>query len=372
MRVAIVGAGIMGLCTAWALRRAGHEPVVLEQGPVPNPMGSSVDQHRLIRHAYGASPAYARMVGDAFAAWDRMWADLGTGLYRETGTLAISGADQGDWVAQSAETLRAQGVEVPWLAADELERRFPLLSGRDVRSAFLLPTGGALLAGRIVELLAHHLMGEGVPIRPRARVAEVDPARGRVVLADREAVEADVVVVAAGAWIARLVPSLAARVTPSRQVVVYLTPPEETRAAWARMPMILEIDPREGFYLVPPVDGTGMKIGDHRFSRAGDPDLDRAPTLDEAEPIAALGRRRIAGFDRYRIAEAKTCFYTVEDEERFVVERLTERCWALSPCSGHGFKFGAVLGEAAARAIADEGWAARFPDWAAGRGGEGP
>lgn len=366
MRVAIVGAGIMGLATAWALRRAGHEPTVFEQGSVPNPLGTSVDQHRLIRHAYGASAAYAAMVDDAFAAWDRMWADLGTRLYAETGTLAISGADQGDWVEQSARTLREMGREVPSLSADDLARRFPLLRADGIRSAFLLPTGGALFAGRIVELLAHRLMGAGVPVRQRARVAEIDPDRARLVLADREVVQADALVVAAGAWISRLVPSLAARVTPSRQVVVYLTPPPGTEEAWARMPMILEIDPREGFYLVPPVAGTGMKIGDHRFSRTGDPDLDRTPAAEEAEPIAALGRRRIAGFDRYRVAEAKSCFYTVEDEERFVVERLSDRAWAMSPCSGHGFKFGAVLGEAMARALDDGDWAARFPAWAAG------
>jgi len=367
MRVTIVGAGIMGLSTAWALARGGHSVTVLDQGPVPNPVGTSVDEHRLIRSAYGASRGYTLMVDAAFAAWERMWADLGRRLYHETGVLAITSEGQDDWVRQSADTLAALGRPVEWLERDAFARRFPLLTTERMERAFHLPTGGALLAGAIVDHLAHHLAGRGVTIRPHARVADVDPARARARLADGTVEDADALVVAAGAWISRLVPSLAAKVTPSRQVVVYLAPPAGTEAAWAAMPMILEIDPREGFYLVPPVPGTGLKIGDHRFSLRGDPDEDRQTVAGEAEGIVRLGRSRIRDWDRYGTAAVKTCFYTVEPTEAFVVERLAPGAFALSPCSGHGFKFGALIGEATARALVDDAWATAFPDWAAGR-----
>ena len=54
----ILGAGIMGLCSAWALNRAGWQVRVVEQAPIPNPRGASVDQHRLIRHANGFEELY--------------------------------------------------------------------------------------------------------------------------------------------------------------------------------------------------------------------------------------------------------------------------------------------------------------------------
>jgi glycine/D-amino acid oxidase-like deaminating enzyme len=200
MRVTIVGAGIAGLSTAWALARQGHTVQVFEQGPVPNPRGASVDQHRLIRSAYGASRAYTMMVDDAFAAWERMWADLGRRLYHETGVLAITSEGQDDWVRQSAETLAALGRPVDWMDQDAFERRYPLLTGDRMVRAFHLPTGGTLHAGAIVENLAHHLMGRGVPIRPHTAVASIDPDRARVVLADRAVVDADALVVATGAW----------------------------------------------------------------------------------------------------------------------------------------------------------------------------
>lgn len=69
MKVIVVGGGVVGLATAWALVKAGHEPVLVEQKAVPNPEGSSHDQHRLIRYAYGDDLGYTSMVADAFRAW---------------------------------------------------------------------------------------------------------------------------------------------------------------------------------------------------------------------------------------------------------------------------------------------------------------
>ena len=89
-RILVVGAGIMGLSTAWALARAGAAVTVLDQAEIPNQRGSSVDQHRLIRNPYGASRGYTRMIAAAFRAWDMMWRDIGDTLYAPTGTLALT------------------------------------------------------------------------------------------------------------------------------------------------------------------------------------------------------------------------------------------------------------------------------------------
>jgi glycine/D-amino acid oxidase-like deaminating enzyme len=364
LKVVVVGAGIMGLSAAWALHRLGHEVSVLDQGPVPNPRGASFDQHRLIRYPYGAAVGYTAMVAEAYRAWDALWQDLGERHYVATGTLAMCVGDT-RWVAASAEALQALGLNVDWLPPAQLKARFPLLTSDGISGAFHSETGGVLLAERILGSLARHLTACGVSVVPHAHVLEVDPRAATVRLSDRRAVAGDALIVAAGAWGRWLVPGLAARVKPSRQVVVYLDPPSDRAAAWAAHPLILDIGENAGFYLVPPVAGTGLKVGDHRFTLAGDPDDPRDSSAEEAEAVFATCRGRLAGFDRYRMASARICYYAVEPEERFVLEPF-ERAWVMAACSGHAFKFGPVLGQRLAEAVDGRRDATEVSRWAAG------
>jgi glycine/D-amino acid oxidase-like deaminating enzyme len=66
------------------------------------------------------------------------------------------------------------------------------------------------------------------------------------------------------------------------------------------------------------------------------------------------------------VLEARTCFYSVTEGERFIAERV-ENAWILAGFSGHGFKFGALFGERVAAALAGELPADEFTAWAAGR-----
>ena len=90
MKVAIVGGGIAGLATAWALVKRGHDVTLIEQGPIPNPLAASGDEHRMIRRGYGSADGYARTIWEAFEAWDEMWRDLGRAHLAARGVLAMS------------------------------------------------------------------------------------------------------------------------------------------------------------------------------------------------------------------------------------------------------------------------------------------
>ncbi|WP_298720362.1 FAD-dependent oxidoreductase [uncultured Ferrovibrio sp.] len=370
MKVAIVGGGIVGLSTAWALKRAGCDVSVIEQGPLPNPLGSSVDQHRLIRYPYGVQRGYLRMVREAYHAWERVWSDLKMRLYAETGTLVLSG--EGDsWAKQSCIALAAEEVEHLAFDGETVAGRYPMLNGDGLQDAYYCPSGGLLFAEAIVAALSRHLRDRMVTLLTQTKVAGIDASAGIVRLADGGQVQADRILVAAGPWTAQLLPDLAPVSRPSRQVVVYLTPPGDLMAAWHAAPMLLEIGETKGFYLVPPRvtrDGirTGLKIGDHRFGSTADPSGDREPRQDEIDALLHNVRHRIMALEQYRIAAAKTCFYDVEAEERFQFRQLGPRAFAFCGTSGHGFKFGPVIGERIAAVLQEKADFAATARWAAG------
>ncbi len=69
-----------------------------------------------------------------------------------------------------------------------------------------------------------------------------------------------------------------------------------------------------GIFMMPPVAGAGLKVGDHHFSMSGDPDVGREAGLDETRAVLDVSRSRLNDFDRYRLAYGRTCFYTVESD----------------------------------------------------------
>jgi len=348
LQALVIGGGIMGLCTAWGLRRLGCTVTVLEQGEIPNPLGSSGDHHRLIRHAYGPELGYTRLIDPAYAAWDQLWATLGVCHHHPTGTLVMA-TDDLRWAQASLKTLAAAGQAVEALTPQMLSEGFPHLRTDGIDLSYRVDSGGALMAWKIVEDLAQYLQFSGVTVASGMHVAEVDPGRGAVVLDDGTRLGADLVVVAAGPWASRLLPDLGPRVTPSRQVVIYLQPPADLAEAWETSPMVLDIGGEGGIYVVPPRGGAGLKVGDHSFSLTGDPDLHRDPQSDEVDALFEACRTRLKDLDRYQVDEAKTCFYTVQPEEHFIVDRV-DRAWVMTGFSGHGFKFGALMGLLTAQA----------------------
>jgi len=370
MKAIIVGGGIAGLATAWALAREGCVVELFEQGALPNPLASSFDEHRLIRHPYGDHVGYARMIDDAFEAWEILWRDLGQRLYAPTGTLALTG-NGADWAARSASVLAAIGRPMTEIPVADLPQRFPMLKTGGVERAFWMDTGGVLFAQDIVSALVDHLARDSrVTLHPHCPVREVDLERARIVTDAGVTHAGDIVIVAAGAWIGRLLPSLKRRLIPSRQIVVYFDMPPADRAAWSRGPLVMEKTGDVGLYLVPPVQGRGLKVGDHEFSRSGDPTGPREAREDEVRPLLDRCRSLLNGFEHWRPERLQACFYTVTDDERFVVEKQGAAGWVMSACSGHGFKFGAAMGLELARTIVSGRDAAAHAGWAAGHESE--
>lgn len=365
MKVIVVGAGIAGLSLAWSLSRRGHAVSVHEQGPIPNPLASSYDEHRTTRHAYGQMTGYADLMPKAFEIWETLFRDLGRRHYEEVGVAYFMRGDT-PWLAPSLASLDKNGVVYRDVPLAEIPHRFPMIKPEGVTRVLETENAGMLFPNRIMFDLIALLTRRGVALHAYSKVDAVDIDRATITVGGAT-IGADAVAITAGAWVNRLVPELAPKVVPSRQAVIYMMPPPGLAEAWSRAPIIAELSDETRSYALPPRFGTRLKFGNHNFTRRGDPDASRLADDGDLDPVRTSVRRAFRDFEGYTELERKACYYTVEDREQFVVRPLGSSGWVVSACSGHGFKLQPLITDGLARAILGERDAHTITNWAAGR-----
>ena len=352
MNVIVVGAGIAGLSTAWSLVKAGHSVSIVEQGPIPNPLAASGDHHRIIRRAYGAATGYGRLITEAYAAWDEMWADLGESHLDPRGFVCIS-REPGDEAEEYREGLEAGNFPFELLEPDAAARRWPFLEAGSFRYAYFSTEGGALHCRKIAAGLAEWLRANGANVYEHSKVTKVDAEAGSIVLESGETMQADRIVVTAGAWVLKLFPELGGELTTWRTALAYVEPPADLKDAWEAAPVVLDIGGAVDGYVVPPSGGAGMKFGSglHRVPTS-DADWNRQPVPGEGEAIRNLFSPPIARIAEYAVTEVVTCAYTFTADDKFFAHEKG-KCLIVSACSGHGYKFGAAVGRRVAAAVAN-------------------
>lgn len=262
-RVAVIGAGVIGACSALALTRAGfsvtlieHDQpgaatsygngaIVGEESVVPvatpdmlrrlpgmlfDPLGPLTVRWSympqlfpwLLRFLLASRPKeverislalYALLRG-TLASYAEILAFVGAPeLLRRTGWVCVYESEAGFRRDRESHALqRRRGLPFDILDADELRQLEPSLAPIFARAVFYPDVGHLLDSRRLVELVTEAVVRQGgTLLRAEARDFEIGPDGPTAVVTDRGASPCDAVVVAAGAWSKPLAARLGSR-----------------------------------------------------------------------------------------------------------------------------------------------------------------
>jgi sarcosine oxidase len=328
----VVGAGLLGLATARALSRRGHDVLVLDTHEPGHPQAGSKGAARIFRLSY-PDPLYITMATQALDLWHALEEDSGLTLLHHAPLLNI-----GQGLDDLAGAMDAVGAPYSQVSPEAARQLFPSLVVQDPGLAEA--SGGVLIADACLRALRDTA---GFDIQSGHSVQRIsDAASGASVTThDGLTLSAEVVVNCAGFEALSLfehsvVPTAA---PPSLQQVVYLEPLREGEA----IPLFIEWG-ENTVYGLPVVGQSLLKLSHHTAGPAYTPDS----SMEEDDPDLLLllhdaALRLLPSFSPVPVATER-CLYDNTTDTDFIVDRVGHVVIGCGT-SGHGFKFGVLLGE---------------------------
>jgi sarcosine oxidase len=358
--VVVVGLGAMGSAVVYQLALAGARVLGIDRFAPPHVHGSTHGDSRITRVALGEGARYVPLALRSHELWREIEARTGETLLTVTGGIVISvpggggqhGAD--DFLATTIATAQAHDIAHEGLDSAALAERFPPFALDGDERAMFEPGAGFVRPERAVAAQLRLAREHGAELRTGERVSSAGEHR---VVTDTATYGADTIVLAVGPWLTELRPELAAAFTVSRQVLHWFALAPGAYEAHRDLPVFIWITgdgPEAFFYGIPAIDGPagGLKVGSEQFRDTTTPDACRREVT--AEQSRQLHARFLAGRlpgVRPRIVKATTCLYTTTADSGFAIGAHPGDAGLLvvSPCSGHGFKHSAAIGEAVAQ-----------------------
>ncbi len=362
----VVGLGAMGSATAYQLARRGIKVLGIDRFTPPHAFGSSHGDTRVTRLACGEGAQYTPFARRSNEIWRELEAASGKTLLVQNGLLVISGKGErakthgnADFLQTTIDAANTHGVPHELLSDADIRRRFPAFGIADGDHGYFEPTGGFLHPEVCVKAQLDEAARLGATLNYGEIVTGFEAgASGVTVKTTRATYSAGKAVISAGAWLPTLLPPpMAAPFTVRRQVLCWFRIDGREQLERYRpeaFPVFIWQTPRKQTIYGFPWVGTEVPAIKNATEQ-----YDTTTTADAVERNVAPAE--IADmYDTYTAdffpgvsndcIKTAVCMYTCTEDSRFVIDTLPGQPNVIvaSPCSGHGFKHSAAIGDAVA------------------------
>ena len=358
--VIVIGLGGMGSAACYQLAKRGAKVIGIDRYSPPHSFGSTHGETRITRQAIGEGEHFVAFALRSYEIWRELESETGEDLLTITGGLIMSSAGEhplhgnADFLKTTIDAASKFGIKHRVLNAGEINEEFPqfALDGGEVgyfedAAGFLRPE---LCVATQLTLAEKH----GAQLCLNERVTRVEQTgTGVRVVTDTGDYFAAKAIISAGPWVqefAHGVPQGLFKIY--RQVLNWFDVSQAYDGyKLGEFPIFIWSFGRwadDYFYGFPAIDGSegGLKIAteDYRATTLPDQVVRNVPTEESAAVYTNYVSGKLHGISEKCVRSA-VCLYTLTPDSNFVIDWVDENVLLASPCSGHGFKHSAAIGE---------------------------
>jgi sarcosine oxidase len=358
--IVVVGLGAHGSSALWHLSKTGRKIAGIDRFHPPHQYGSSHGESRIIRQAYHENPLYVPLVQAAYPLWAELGALAGTPLFQKTGGLLLGGTDA-DVVSGARLSAETHGIPYDYLDATAIRKRFPAFRPTADVVGILEHEAGILFPEAAITAFLGQAAAGGATLRTGEQVTTITPLQEGIELTTtKRRYRTQKLIVSAGAWLNTLFPELDLPLTIRRQVLFWFGDAAASPGAAAQphhrasdpgrfhprsMPVFIwEYQKNKLFYGIPDL-GHGLKLGGHHDGHPVNPDeLTQQVDITEIEDMQKIAANHLSIDPVFQ--KSCVCMYTNTPDGDFIIDLHPQHpdIVIASPCSGHGFKFSAIIG----------------------------
>ena len=365
----VLGLGAMGSSAVYQLAKRGNNVLGIDQFSPPHIFGSSHGDSRIVRQAIGEGEHYTPLSLRSYEIWREIEKETGEKLLEITGGLVISSPTKilknhvENFFENTVAAAKKFNIKHEILDADQIRKRFPQFKVQDDEKGYYEYNAGFIRPEKCIATQIFLAEKYGATIRKNEKVEKFLEKNGIVhVKTNQGDYEAKKLIISAGPWFPSLIGDEYAKFFKVIRQVLFWFDVKTFRERFQSKNSPIFIWELQGnknaIYGFPAIDGEngGVKIACEQYETTTTAEtVNREVSHDE---IKAMYENFVAPYFpdlSNKCIKAVSCLYTVTPDSHFVIDTHPKfRSIILaSPCSGHGFKHSAAIGEVLAQMVID-------------------